>query len=170
MSYSYTASETITFTLTHAKQIAAKVATDLKRMQRFYGFPSDIRIENFENEVTLLLKYGYLDTVTYGFEKDGNWIEPTLVYTSSELENSINDDPGRLRPGKDVTDASFYSYLTYSSLWHNLTTDEQTAFDNSLPLKRGNAEKPGINGYLDNDRTYSTGGKTLSRASVRSYS
>ena len=37
MSYSYSVTDTATFTRTHAKHIAAKVATDLKRMHRFYG-------------------------------------------------------------------------------------------------------------------------------------
>ena len=39
MSYSYTLTETTTFTVTHARHMAAKVATDLKRMQRLYGEP-----------------------------------------------------------------------------------------------------------------------------------
>ena len=67
MSYSYTVTDTITFTRTHARHIAAKVATDLKRMQRFYGEPSDSRIADFESEVVEFLKEGLLDTVTYGF-------------------------------------------------------------------------------------------------------
>ncbi len=44
MSYSYTTVETKTFTLTHAKHLAAKVAADLKRLQRLYGNISDERI------------------------------------------------------------------------------------------------------------------------------
>ena len=44
MSYSYTVTESTTFTVTHARHIAAKVATDLKRLQRFYGKPSDSAI------------------------------------------------------------------------------------------------------------------------------
>ena len=44
MSYSYSLSESATFTVTHARDMAAKVATDLKRMQRFYRFPSDSEI------------------------------------------------------------------------------------------------------------------------------
>ena len=35
MSYSYTISTLTSFTVTHARHIAAKVATDLKRLQRF---------------------------------------------------------------------------------------------------------------------------------------
>ena len=48
MSYSYTTTATNTFTVTHARHMAAKVATDLKRMQRFYGSPSDGRINEYE--------------------------------------------------------------------------------------------------------------------------
>ena len=169
MSYSLTSTETKTFTLTHAKHIAAKVATDLKRIQRFYGVPSDVRIESFENEIIQLLKNGYLDTVTYGFKKNNCWIEPTLIFTASDLEAGVNDDPGRVRPNKDITDADFCSYLTYSSAWSSLSVGEQLNFESELPFQRGGAEKPGVNGYLDNDRTYSSGGKTLSRSSVRSY-
>ena len=43
-SYSYTVAETQTFSVTHARHMAAKVATDLRRMQRFYGYPSDADI------------------------------------------------------------------------------------------------------------------------------
>lgn len=78
MTGSYTQSSTSTFTITHARHMAAKLAADLKRMQRFYGAPSDDRIAAYETEVVELLKAGYLDTVTYGFKRGDNWIEPTL--------------------------------------------------------------------------------------------
>ena len=97
MSYSFTATETKTFTLTHARHLAAKVAADLKRLQRLYGHITDERIGEFEGEVTELLRQGYLGTVTYGFQRDDKWIEPTLRYTASELANSgTDDDPGRV--------------------------------------------------------------------------
>ena len=64
MSYSFTATETRTFTLTHAKHLAAKVATDLKRIQRLYGTLSDAEIVRYEGEATELLRQGYLGTVT----------------------------------------------------------------------------------------------------------
>ena len=41
MTYSYTSTETSTFTKTHAKYIAMKIVTDLKRVQRFYGTPDN---------------------------------------------------------------------------------------------------------------------------------
>ncbi|MCP2937770.1 hypothetical protein NK983_34245, partial [Salmonella enterica subsp. enterica serovar Typhimurium] len=78
----------------------AKVAADLKRLQRLYGNVSDERIAQFEGEATELLRQGYLGTVTYGFKRDGSWIAPTLRYTANELASSAtDDDPGRVRPG-----------------------------------------------------------------------
>ena len=171
MSYSYSYTESSTFTVTHARYVAAKVATDLKRVQRFYGSPSDADIANYEAEVTEFLKAGYLGTVTYGFRLDGNWVEPTLRYTARDLAggSANDDDPGRVRASANVSGATFYSYLTYSAAWDQLPQTKKDAFKNLLPFQRGGALEPGITGYLADDRTYSSGGRALNRASVRSY-
>lgn len=171
MTSSYTISTTSTFTVTHARHMAAKVAADLKRMQRFYGAPSDSTIADYEAEVVELLKAGYLGTVTYGYKRGDKWIEPTLRYTAKDLAgiDGNDDDPGKIRPGANISDASFYNYLTYSAAWWNLTPEQREAFRSSLPFQRGTADEPGIDGYLTPDRTYSAGGKALDRFSVRSY-
>ena len=170
MSYSFTATEAKTFTLTHARHLAAKVAADLKRLQRLYGNVSDERITQFEGEATELLRQGYLATVTYGFKRDGSWIEPTLRYTANELANGdTDDDPGRVRPGIDISGASFHSYLTYSSAWWALTSDQRAAVEGQLPLQRTGQAEPQVNGYFADDKTYSSCGRSLGRASVRSY-
>lgn len=171
MSLSYTYTESATFTVTHARHMAAKVATDLKRMQRFYGSPSDADIAEYEAEVTEFLKEGYLGTVTYGFRRDGNWIEPTLRYSARDLAggSANDDDPGRIRASANVAGASFYSYLTYSSAWHQLSESDKEAFRKRLPFRRGGAPEPGITGYLADARTYSSGGRAIDRASVRSF-
>jgi hypothetical protein len=171
MSYSYTLSDSTTFTLTHAKHISAKVATDLKRMQRFYKEPIDSHIASYETEVIELLKAGYLDTVIYGFQRNGNWVEPTLIYKAKDFfgASADDDDPGRIRPGADVIGAKFGSYLTYSTAWGNLSETEKENFEERLPFKRNGASQPGVNGYLREDRIYSAGGRSLSRSSIRSY-
>jgi hypothetical protein len=170
MSYSFTATETKTFTLTHARHLAAKVAADLKRLQRLYGHITDQRIAEFEGEVTELLRQGYLGTVTYGFRRDGSWIEPTLRYTANELASSSpDDDPGRVHPGIDISGASFHSYLTYNNAWWALTPDQRAAIEGQLPLQRASQAEPSVNGYFADDKTYSSGGRSLGRASVRSY-
>lgn len=171
MTSSFTLTESRTFTVTHARHMAAKVATDLKRMQRLYGAPSDLDIANYEAELIDLMTAGYLGKVTYGFRRDGAWIVPTLRYTAQDLAGAAanDDDPGRIRPGADITNATFYSYLTYSASWHGLTAEQQTAFKLTLPFVRGGAPEPGVNGYFNPDRIYSSGGRALNRDSVRSW-
>lgn len=169
-SSSYAVSESQTFTLTHAKHMAAKVAADLMRIHRLYGEPSTQRILDFEKEITALLKAGYLDTVTYGFKLNGNWIEPTLRYTAAELSgNGVDDSPGRIRPNADVTGARFASYLTYNAAWGCASQSEREAVENDLPFSRGGAPEPGVSGYMTSDSSYSSGGRVLNRSTVRSF-
>lgn len=171
MSASYTYTESTTFTVTHARHMAAKVATDLKRIQRLYGAPSDERIAAFEAEVIELLKLGYLGTVTYGYRRGAEFIEPTVRYTARDLAGTAatDDDPGRIRPGANTAGATFYSYLTYSAAWDALSGNEQHAIKARLPVQRSGAATPGVSGYFADDKTYSSGGRALGRASVRSY-
>jgi hypothetical protein len=172
MSYSYTATEAKTFTVTHARHLAAKVATDLKRMQRFYGSPSDTHIANLEGELTELLKYGAVSYVLYGFKKNGTWIEPTLRYDAKDLsEGGLDDDPGRVLPGKNVEGATFYSYLVYSSAWYQLSEKERQEVESRLPIQRTGSAEPTARSslYFADDRTYSSGGRALARSTLRSY-
>lgn len=171
MSYSFSYTDTLTFTRTHAKHMAAKVATDLKRMQRFYDRPGDGEIAEYEAEAIEFLKEGYLETVRYGFQRNGNWIEPTLVYTARDLAggSANDDDPGRVLPGADIRGASFWSYMSYSVLWYLLSDAEREAFLRRVPFRRSGAPEPGIDGYLSADLVYSAGGRALERATVRSW-
>lgn len=167
---SFTITESTTFTITHARHMAAKVSADLKRMQRFYGSPTDNYIGEIEIETIELLKAGYFGTLTVGFKHNDKWIEPTLRYTARDLYGmAADDDPGRVKPGANTSGASFYNYLTYSSAWDVLTQAEKDAFKARMPYQRTSAQEPLVNGYMENDRNYSAGGKALSRASVRSY-
>ncbi|MGX9856409.1 HORMA-1 domain-containing protein [Limimaricola variabilis] len=170
-SFSTTFSSSTTFTLTHAKHMAAKVATDLQRMHDLYGQPFLFQIDDHEAEIAALLRAGYLDTVTYGFKRGDSWIEPTLRYTARDLmgASAADDDPGRIRPGKNISGASFYSFLTYSPTWHALPEVEKARFEGSLPFSRTTANEPGISGYLSSDKTYSAGGHALDRTTVRSF-
>lgn len=169
MSYSYTQSSTQTFTITHARYLASKVSTDLKRIQRFYSLPSDQTINRYETEIIELLKNGYLDYVIYGFQKNDLWIEPTLRYTAKDLGGmlGVDDDPGKIKPGADVNGAFFTSFLSYSPSYHSLSTAHKELFEKSLPFQRGFGNVPGISGYLINDKSYSSGGKGLDRSYVK---
>lgn len=171
MSYSHTLSESRSFTITHARQLASKVAADLMRMHRLYGQPSLERVNQFEQELVAFLHYGYLDTVTYGFKRDGEWIEPSVRYVASEITTQgLDDDPGRVKPGHNVAGAAFSSYLIYSPAWDRLAATEQSSFESTLPFQRTGAPEPGVaNGYFQSDKTYSAGGVSLGRSSIRSF-
>ena len=171
MSNSYTITDTITFTRTHAQHIAAKVATDLKRMQRFYHKPTDSQINAYETEAIELLKEGFLGVVTYGFRRSGAWVAPTLRYTARDLADAstADNDPGRIRPGENISGASFYSYLSYSLAWNRMTEGEKETFRRRLPFRRTGAPEPGLNGYWSGDLIYSAGGRALDRSSLRGY-
>ena len=168
-SYSYT--ESSTFTITHARHMAAKIATDLKRIQRLYGRPTDQEIADYEGEAIAMMKAGYLSSVSYGFKRDGSWIEPTLRYTARDLAGGAanDDDPGKIRPGKDVSGSSFTSFMSYTDAFFSLSQADRDAFKGGLPLQRVSGTEPPVSGYLASDQTYSAGGRALDRSSVRSY-
>lgn len=168
---SYTITESTTFTVTHARHMAAKVSADLKRMQRFYGHPGDSDIVNYESEAIELLKAGYFGTLTIGFLRGGQWIEPTLRYTARDLAgmSTSDDDPGRVLPGRDISGATFHNYMTYSAAWDLLTESQKDAFKRRMPFYRTGMAQPTVNGYLVEDKTYSAGGRALNRASVKAY-
>jgi hypothetical protein len=164
----YTYNSTQTFTETHAKRLASKVATDLKRIQRFYHVPSDSLIELFESELISILKAGYLKDVTYGFKRNVIFIQPSVQYTTRDLygANSNDDDPGKIRPGFDITNASFTSFLNYSHEWWDLSVGEREKFEGDLPFNRTTGPEPGVDGIFVQDRIYSAGGIALDRQTI----
>ena len=170
MSTTFTQTSTQTFTRAHAKKISYRVVTDLKRMQRLYGRPTDQEIVDYNEELIELLTAGYLGTITYGFRLNDKWKEPTLRYTAFELSDpGFGDDPGRVPRGADVNGATFYSYLSYSSAWSKLTSAEQATFKEDLRVQRASAPEPGVDGYLQRDLAYSAGGRGVQREMVRSW-
>lgn len=162
-------SDTSAFTITNARYIAAKVGTDLKRIQRFYGSPNDIDIRDYEEELIVLLANRCIDRITYGFRRDGVWVEPTLKYTAYSLETSSDDDPGKVRPNANIVNASFGSFLVYNSVWYSLPQADRQRIKDQLPVIRTSATEPGSNGVFTADNTYSSGGRNLSRSSLRTY-
>ncbi|NTW53455.1 MAG: hypothetical protein HGB15_01550 [Chlorobaculum sp.] len=157
-----------TFTVTHAKYLASKVAADLKRIQRFYGQPNDKQISDYEAELTELLKEGYLDSITYGFKRAGVWIKPAVKYSSIELSNgNTDDDPGKIFVGADIRNAAFGSFLCTNSKWDNLSQAVKNSFRTRLPIQRYEGANPQSAGYFSNDLTYGSGGKAINRSSLK---
>ena len=166
---SFTSTASNTFTITHARHMSAKVSADLRRMQRFYSKPSSVQIADFEEEIAQLIKHGYLNKATFGFQKNGSWIEPTFTYTANEIAYGVDDTPGAVSPNADVSNANFHSYVSYTDKFFALSDSEKSEFKKSLPVQRVGADEPGVTGYFDSDKTYSSGEKSLSRKSLRNY-
>lgn len=167
MSYSITRSSTETFTVTHARYIASKVATDLMRYTRFYRNPSVEMIRKYEDELVALLKADYLKYVIYGYKRDGKWVE-ALRYDALPGGTLMNDhDPGKIRPGTDVPGESFGSYLVKNSRWNQLTQTEKDNFEATLPIPRTNSGEPQLEaGRWSHDHQYSAQGKGISRSMI----
>jgi hypothetical protein len=166
---SFTTTSTETFTVTHARYIASKVATDLKRFQRFYNAPSDNGINLYEGELVGLLKYDAVDYVVYGFQRNSLWTPASVRYRALPGGTLMaNDDPGKIRPGVDITGARFSSFLSYSASWFARPEAERQQIESSLPLQRTSGTSPALEaGRWTDDLGYSAGGRGLSRSSVR---
>jgi hypothetical protein len=153
-----------TFTRVHAAYLASKVAADLRQLQIFYGRPSDKQIEDFITELVTLLVSNYLDKVEYGFRRNGEWIL-VLRYTASDGILLADDRSGRVPVGVDVSGATWYSYLMKNWRWSLLTSAEQSRIEESIPVRRVSAPEPRTaSGYWSSDKTYSNGGRSLSRS------
>lgn len=166
MSSSYTTTSTNTFTLTHAKHIAAKVSTDLLRFTRYYKNPTVEQINRYEAELIAYLNAGYLDNVIYGYKRDGKWVE-ALRYHVVDGELVGDDDPGKIRPGTDIPGEAFGSFLSHNSKWSTLTPQARAAFEASLPFSRQHGTEPPLaSGVWSRDLTYSAGGRGLGRSII----
>ncbi len=170
MSYSYTESDTEVFTKTNAGYLASKIQTDLKRIQRLYGAPSDHEIEQYYKEVVILLMHNIFKFVIYGFKKDEQYIEQTLEYTSDKLmiDCGDDDDPGKIPPWADVSGAHFTSFLEYNQKWYKLSPEEQNTIQKSFPFSRVVGQEPSFKGSFIEDLTYSSGGRSITRKILRS--
>lgn len=155
---------TYTQTRTHARYVAAKIAADLKRLQRLagQGVPSDSAISNFEKEATQLLYDGYLGTVTYGFLRGGEWIA-ALQYSATSSGDISDQDPGGIGINEDVTGAVFSSFLTYSDKWWELSNEERRRYEESkLPFVRSIGGEP-AGRWSDFDNSYKSGDIAVDR-------
>ncbi|MBL0871435.1 MAG: hypothetical protein IBJ18_12755 [Phycisphaerales bacterium] len=163
MTQSYTS--TSTFTTSDARRVGGKVVADLRQMQMAYGSPSDREIENYLGELVTLLSDGYLDTVMYGFKKDGAWLPATLRYTALSLGTTGEGDrSGTVKRGVETAGAHFTSYLTYSQKWWSLTEEARTQYKAGLPIRRVSGEEPNAPGGWIEDKSYISGSGGVRRS------
>ena len=141
MTGSYTRSAS--FTITDARYVGGKIGADLRILHNYFGKPSLDSIEKYVEEVALLLRDGYLNTVDYGFRDSAtNSWKLRLRYTATLGGYLTDARAGGLPASADITGYGFYSFLTYSSSFLNLTGTEQQMVKNNLPFPRTTGDAP----------------------------
>lgn len=137
------ATRTASFTITDARYVGAKIGADLRLLHNLYGKPALAVIDDYVEEVALLIRDGYLGTVDYGFRQPGGetW-KLRLRYTATAGGQLADQRPGRLPAAVDVAGLDFYSYLNYSPAFWELTAGQQAATKAALPINRSSAVEP----------------------------
>lgn len=162
MTGTYTLSET--FTRTNAKYLASKVVSDLYQMQIFYGKPTDVEINNYLEELVILLLDDCLDSVDYGYRKDGKWVIVVKYVAQYGNISQVDDQSGGVYPGADISGADWGSYLRTNSVYDNLPQAEKERIQQLLPIQRNSQAEPGYqNGIWVSNKNYFSGGTGLER-------
>ena len=165
----HTFTTTSTFTRTSARHITSKVVTDLRRMNVYYGRPTEAEIMNYHGELVELLTLGYAVSVEYGLKRGGGRI--VSVFYEVRADGSLADDrAGGVHARADITGASWFSFLTYNAKWFQLSESERARIEAGLPIRRtaGQAPQDG-SGYWITDRAYSADGVGVQRRTFRPY-
>jgi hypothetical protein len=159
---------TTTFTLTHAKHLASKVAADLYLCSRQYGRPSVGSVEAYQGELAALLADRYVEAYEFGFKRNEKRVL-SWRYTVGPAGDLQGDSrSGGLVRGVNVADARYFNFLTYNDRWFALTATEQKAIEDTLPIQRTSGLAPGDgNGYWTIERSYSAGGMLMERRVFR---
>lgn len=142
---------------------------DLNLCSRYYGKPSGVDLDDYLEELAQLIRGGYIDSYEFGFKKDENRVVcwRYIIASSGRLES---DRPGKVQAWVDVTGASYYNFVTYSSKWWSLSDAERTKFKAELPIQRSTGSLPGDGlGYWSSDKTYASGGMAANRQTFVPY-
>ena len=147
-----------------ARHVAAKMATDMKRMQRIMGIgvPSDAVIDQTQRALVYLLDKRYFSQYICGFKRDGKWVfalkyeEPAVL-----LQREKGADPGGIMFSPDeLGDKLYYSVsFTPSNAYYlaKASTHLPQATDSDNELEKG--------GWV-NDRIYRAGDIAVRRALI----
>jgi hypothetical protein len=163
---SYSWSET--FSRTHARRLAGRVTTDLRQSHLLYGSPTESSLEDYRAELEELLTGGYVARYQFGFSFDGTLVWSLRYVVGPDGSLAPTGTAGGVPVGIDISGASFFNYLTFSSSWHGLGSITRTAIEEKLPFIRTAGTLPSeVGGYWASDRAYAAGGVALERAVFR---
>lgn len=153
------------FTITEARYVGAKIGADLRMINSLYGRPALADIDDYTEEVAVLLRDGYLGTIDYGFkDRTGNAWKLRLRYTATTGGQLVDSRPGSLPTTASVADYGWYSYLTYSLKFLLLTSTQQATVKGGLPVTRVGAAEPTTSaGSIQSGHGYGRNGVGVNR-------
>jgi hypothetical protein len=162
---STTLTQTRTFTISHARYVASKIAADLDLLRAYHGKPSEQHVTDLAEEASLLLAARYLRSVEYGFRRNGLTVLALKYVARSDGTLTSDDRPGRVHAEANLVGATWYSFLEYNETFLKLPQGDRDRFEATLPIQRPGAPAPqaGIDGYWEQTRTYSTNGEGVFR-------
>ncbi len=163
MTATFTHTQTETWTRTHARYVAGKVAADLRQMQQAYGKPTDENIEQYLQELTVLLAEGCVEKIFYGFKREGAWVVALRYTADMNGVLTVDDRSGKVPRGADVAGATWSSFLAKNSKWSALSDPAREDILRQLPFIRTAGDEP--TGAWASDKTYGAAGCGLRRAS-----
>jgi HORMA domain-containing protein len=138
-----TGTRTASFTITEARYVGAKIGADLRLLNSIYGSPTLTWIDKFTEEAALLLRDGYLGTVSYGFrDASTNEWKLRLQYTATAGGHLLDSRAGSIPPNVDIDGYAFHSYLIYSWAFQELSAAKQQAVLADLPVVRVGGDEP----------------------------
>jgi hypothetical protein len=162
---SATFTRTSSFTQQSARYLVGKVAADLRQIQLLYaGLPTDGEICNYKQELVVLLAGGFVQSVKYGYVRDGAWVLAVSYDASYDGVTLGDDHPGSIPAGRDILRAVWRSFLVPSDKWNSLTPGQLEEVSRSLPFRRTNGTDPSTGATLWQYRkVYSKDGGSLRR-------
>lgn len=161
-----------TFTVTHARHLASKIAADLNACSRLHGRPAISSVESYNEELVELLRYGYLSQYEFGFKRNEMRVLSWLYEVDASGNISSDDRAGKMSAYIDLSGTVFFNFLCYSSKYHSLDSDQQASYKSSHSVNRTTGDPPtdGAGCWTVTEKSYSAGGTGISRRSFRSYS
>jgi len=166
VTYSYTATES--FTLAHAKKLAAKVIADMHQCRRLYGRPSESSIEAYQTELVVLLAGEYVSKYEFGFKTDADQRIVSWRYTVGPAGDLEGGRSGGLYATADIDDARMFNYLWQSDKWNDLLPSEQAKVNAKHTIERVAGDPPSDgSGRWVRDRRYVAGGVAIEREEFR---
>jgi hypothetical protein len=166
MTSTYTTTES--FTLVHARKLAAKVSADMDQCRRLYASPSEADIARYQEELTVLLHGGYVAEYEFGFKTSNDRRVISWRYKVTANGDLQGGRSGGLYTQANISNANMFNFLTTNGDWALLTAAQKAAENAKHSISRVDAEPPSDgNGTWVRDKTYSAGGVAIERQEFR---